>query len=89
MLQTILHEDVSCWPVVDCLLSWHSEGFPLEKAQVSTVRHVGAEYGVRHGADVRQMRLSYCSSGALRGRLVRLAGPTSAKRHTPAQLISS
>lgn len=23
------------WPVVECLLSWHSDGFPLAKAQAS------------------------------------------------------
>jgi hypothetical protein len=30
---TILNKPVEEWPVVDCLLSWHSEGFPLRKAQ--------------------------------------------------------
>ena len=28
---TILNKPVEEWPVVDCLLSWHSEGFPLKK----------------------------------------------------------
>ncbi|KAL3145933.1 hypothetical protein ABBQ38_015296 [Trebouxia sp. C0009 RCD-2024] len=29
----ILNKPVSQWPTCDCLLSWHSEGFPLKKAQ--------------------------------------------------------
>jgi inositol hexakisphosphate/diphosphoinositol-pentakisphosphate kinase len=29
----ILNVPVEQWPVCDCLLAWHSEGFPLEKAQ--------------------------------------------------------
>ena len=27
----ILNNPVSHWPTCDCLLSWHSEGFPLKK----------------------------------------------------------
>ena len=27
----ILNKPVSQWPTCDCLLSWHSEGFPLKK----------------------------------------------------------
>ena len=30
---TILNAPVADWPAVDCLLSWHSDGFPLKKAQ--------------------------------------------------------
>jgi hypothetical protein len=30
---TILNKPVAEWPLVQCLLSWHSEGFPLKKAQ--------------------------------------------------------
>lgn len=30
---TILNKPVEEWPVVQCLLSWHSGGFPLSKAQ--------------------------------------------------------
>ncbi|GAB4823839.1 hypothetical protein N2152v2_010885 [Parachlorella kessleri] len=30
---TICNKPVEEWPVVDCLLTWHSEGFPLRKAQ--------------------------------------------------------
>lgn len=30
---TILNTPVEDWPVVQCLLSWHSGGFPLNKAQ--------------------------------------------------------
>lgn len=30
---TILNSPVEDWPVCQCLLSWHSEGFPLKKAQ--------------------------------------------------------
>ena len=29
----ILHAPVEDWPVVDALLSWHSDGFPLKRAQ--------------------------------------------------------
>ncbi|KAG7675237.1 hypothetical protein Ndes2526B_g08103 [Nannochloris sp. 'desiccata'] len=31
--ETILHEKIEDWPIVTCLLSWHSDGFPLKKAQ--------------------------------------------------------
>jgi hypothetical protein len=31
--QVILEAPVEAWPLVDVLLSWHSEGFPLHKAQ--------------------------------------------------------
>jgi hypothetical protein len=31
--ETILNREVEDWPIVTCLLSWHSEGFPLKKAQ--------------------------------------------------------
>jgi hypothetical protein len=31
--QVILEEPVESWPLCDVLLSWHSEGFPLRKAQ--------------------------------------------------------
>jgi hypothetical protein len=31
--QAILNEPVESWPLCDVLLSWHSEGFPLRKAQ--------------------------------------------------------
>ena len=27
----ILNKPVSEWPLCDCLLSWHSDGFPLHK----------------------------------------------------------
>lgn len=30
---TILHAPVADWPVCDVLLAWHSDGFPLAKAQ--------------------------------------------------------
>ena len=30
---TILNKPVEEWPVVQCLLSWHSGGFPLAKAK--------------------------------------------------------
>uniref|UniRef100_A0A1D1ZXV8 Inositol hexakisphosphate and diphosphoinositol-pentakisphosphate kinase n=1 Tax=Auxenochlorella protothecoides TaxID=3075 RepID=A0A1D1ZXV8_AUXPR len=30
---TILNAPVEDWPVVGCLLAWHSKGFPLKKAQ--------------------------------------------------------
>ena len=29
----ILNKPVSCWPEVDCLISFFSEGFPLDKAE--------------------------------------------------------
>ncbi|GMH42191.1 hypothetical protein BSKO_10110 [Bryopsis sp. KO-2023] len=29
---TILNKSIEDWPDCDCLLSWHSEGFPMEKA---------------------------------------------------------
>ena len=28
-----LHQPIAEWPVVDVLLSWHSEGFPLDKVR--------------------------------------------------------
>lgn len=30
---TILNAPVEDWPVVGCLLAWHSEGFPLKKVR--------------------------------------------------------
>ncbi len=30
---TILNRPIEEWPIVQCLLSWHSDGFPLAKAQ--------------------------------------------------------
>lgn len=30
---TILHKPIEEWPVCECLLSWHSDGFPLARAQ--------------------------------------------------------
>jgi inositol hexakisphosphate/diphosphoinositol-pentakisphosphate kinase len=32
-LQAIVDEPVEAWPLCDVMLSWHSEGFPLKKAQ--------------------------------------------------------
>lgn len=32
---TILNKPVTQWPQCDCLLSWHSEGFPLQKVCIS------------------------------------------------------
>lgn len=32
-LQLILNSPVEEWPLVDALLSWHSDGFPLARAQ--------------------------------------------------------
>lgn len=29
--ETILHKPITAWPTCDCLLSWHSDGFPLAK----------------------------------------------------------
>ena len=31
--QTIQEQPPEAWPQCDCLLSWHSDGFPLKKAQ--------------------------------------------------------
>ena len=31
--KAILEDPVTEWPRCDCLLSWHSDGFPLKKAR--------------------------------------------------------
>ena len=35
----ILNKPVSQWPTCDCLLSWHSEGFPLKKVLCGLLVH--------------------------------------------------
>lgn len=35
--ETILKKPVSQWPLCDCLLSWHSEGFPLHKVRKPSI----------------------------------------------------
>jgi inositol hexakisphosphate/diphosphoinositol-pentakisphosphate kinase len=30
--EIILNEEIESWNIVDCLISFHSKGFPLEKA---------------------------------------------------------
>lgn len=30
--EVILHQPIQKWPVCDCLISFHSKGFPLDKA---------------------------------------------------------
>lgn len=47
--KAILEEDVREWPLCDCLLSWHSEGFPLAKvslppAQPAQAGHAGLQW---------------------------------------------
>ena len=36
---TIMNKPIAEWPACDCLLSWHSDGFPLAKVSSSTLPH--------------------------------------------------
>ncbi len=38
--ETILHKPITQWPTCDCLLSWHSDGFPLAKVPILILRHL-------------------------------------------------
>ena len=33
---TILNKPIAEWPACDCLLSWHSDGFPLGKVATTS-----------------------------------------------------
>lgn len=32
----LLNQPIEKWPIVDCLMSWYSSGFPLERAEAYT-----------------------------------------------------
>ena len=38
-----LHKPIAEWPVVDVLLSWHSDGFPLDKVRAVSTRQAAGE----------------------------------------------
>ena len=44
--ETILDKPIADWPSCDCLLSWHSDGFPLAKVKALLLD------GLRHGHPV-------------------------------------
>ena len=44
----ILNEPIADWPRCDCLLSWHSDGFPLKKACLPSPQQAGVN-GIASG----------------------------------------
>lgn len=56
----ILKESVENWPIVDCLISFHSKGFPLEKAiQYSQLRQPYVINNLHMQFDIQDRRRVY------------------------------
>ena len=59
----ILNKPVSEWPLCDCLLSWHSDGFPLHKVRL----FVGALSSASEQHALASFRESICQLASVDG----------------------
>ncbi|BES94642.1 Acid_phosphat_A [Nesidiocoris tenuis] len=58
--ETIVTTPVEEWPIVDCLISFHSKGFPLEKAlQYANLRHPYVINNLHMQYDIQDRRKVY------------------------------
>ncbi|XP_048513997.1 inositol hexakisphosphate and diphosphoinositol-pentakisphosphate kinase 2 isoform X2 [Athalia rosae] len=58
--EVILKEPVEEWPIVDCLISFHSKGFPLDKAiQYASLRNPFIINNLRMQYDIQDRRRVY------------------------------
>uniref|UniRef100_A0A0K8T052 Inositol hexakisphosphate and diphosphoinositol-pentakisphosphate kinase n=1 Tax=Lygus hesperus TaxID=30085 RepID=A0A0K8T052_LYGHE len=58
--ETIVSKPVEEWPIVDCLISFHSKGFPLEKAlQYANLRHPYVINNLHMQYDIQDRRKVY------------------------------
>ncbi|XP_071447220.1 inositol hexakisphosphate and diphosphoinositol-pentakisphosphate kinase 2 isoform X14 [Hetaerina americana] len=58
--EVILKEPVEDWPICDCLISFHSKGFPLDKAiQYSNLRHPFIINNLHMQYDIQDRRKVY------------------------------
>ncbi|XP_068991848.1 inositol hexakisphosphate and diphosphoinositol-pentakisphosphate kinase 2 isoform X11 [Neodiprion pinetum] len=58
--EVILKEPVEDWPIVDCLISFHSKGFPLDKAiQYASLRNPFIINNLRMQYDIQDRRRVY------------------------------
>lgn len=66
--EIILNEPVDRWPLCDCLISFHSKGFPLEKAiqyaqlrQPYVINNLHMQFDIQVRGSVRAGSVLFCS----------------------------